>query len=52
MKTVRFDAVFEVEDCSEKEFLDSYKEFLDLWQADLKLYEYTELKSYEELLGL
>ena len=52
MKTIRFDVAFEVEDCSEEEFLDSFKEFMELWQADIKLYKYEEIKSFEDLLGL
>jgi hypothetical protein len=52
MKTIRFDVAFEVEDCNEEEFLDSYREFMELWEAEMKLYKFEEIPNYEYLLGL
>lgn len=52
MKTIRFDVVFEVDQCEEQEFLDSFSEFMELWQGDTKLYKFEEIKDYKSLLGL
>ena len=52
MKTIRFDVAFEVEACEEQEFLDSFREFMELWEAETKLYTFEEIPSYEYLLGL